>query len=114
MPNISDTISHTLFCVTEHVDYRITIGLLDSFSEWWHMPAFVACATTIAAFVLWIYHLDAAETPRWKGAPLALLRVSAWIVLLLSLLDISRTAEHEITFPSRVALLVDGLSLIHI
>ena len=108
MPNISDTISHTLFCVTEHVDYRITSGLLDSFSEWWHMPAFVACATTIAAFVLWIYHLDAAETPRWKGAPLALLRVSAWIVLLLSLLDISRTAEHEITFPSRVALLVDG------
>ena len=43
-----------------------------------------------------------------EECPLALLRVSAWIVLLLSLLDISRTAEHEITFPSRVALLVDG------
>jgi hypothetical protein len=106
--NIPDTIAHTLFCVTEHVDYRISSGLLDSFSEWWHMPALVACVATVAAFVLWAYHLDAAEIPRWKGAPLALLRIFAWIILLLGLLDISRTAEHEISFPSRVAVLVDG------
>ncbi len=106
--NIPDTIAHTLFCVTEHVDYRISSGFLDSFSEWWHMPALVASVATIAAFVLWVYHLDAAEIPRWKGAPLALLRIFAWIILLLGLLDISRTAEHEISFPSRVAVLVDG------
>ena len=108
MHNISDTIAHTLFCVTEHVDYRISSGLLDSFSEWWHMPALVACVATVAAFVLWIYHCDAAEIPRWKGVPLAMLRIFAWIILLLGLLDISRTAEHEISFPSRVAVLVDG------
>ena len=106
--NISDTIAHPLFCVTEHVDYRISSGLLNSFTEWWHMPALVACVATVAAFVLWTYHLDASELPRWKGAPLALLRTFAWIVLLLGLLDISRTAEHEISFPSRVAVLVDG------
>ena len=106
--NISDTIAHPLFCVTEHVDYRISSGLLNSFTEWWHMPALVACVATVAAFVLWTYHLDASELPRWKGAPLALLRIFAWIVLLLGLLDISRTAEHEISFPSRVAVLVDG------
>ena len=106
--NIPDPIGHTLFCVTEHVDYRISSALLNSFSEWWHMPALVACVAIVAAFVLWIYHLDAAEIPRWKGAPLALLRIFAWIILLLGLLDISRTAEHEISFPSRVAVLVDG------
>ncbi|HBU36871.1 MAG TPA: hypothetical protein DEB70_03595, partial [Planctomycetaceae bacterium] len=75
--NIPDTIAHILFCVTEHVDYRISSGLLDSFSEWWHMPALVACVATVTAFVLWVYHLDAAEIPRWKGAPLALLRIFA-------------------------------------
>ena len=106
--NIPDTISHTLFCVTEQVDYRVSSGFLDSLTEWWHMPALVACVATVAAFVLWIYHLDASEIPRWKGAPLALLRIFAWTVLLLGLLDIRRTAEHEISFPSRVAVLVDG------
>ena len=106
--NIPDTISHTLFCVTEQVDYRVSSGFLDSLTEWWHMPALVACVATVAAFVLWIYHLDASEIPRWKGAPLALLRISAWTVLLLGLLDIQRTAEHEISFPSRVAVLIDG------
>ncbi len=105
---ISDTLSRTLFCVTEQVDYRVSSGLLDSFTEWWHMPALVACVATVAVFILWIYHLDASEIPRWKGAPLALLRIFAWTVLLLGLLDISRTAEHEISFPSRVAVLVDG------
>ncbi len=106
--NIPDTISQTLFCVTEHIDYRVSSGLLDSFTEWWHMPALVACVAAVAAFILWIYHLDASEIPRWKGAPLALLRIFTWTVLLLGLLDISRTAEHEISFPSRVAVLVDG------
>lgn len=106
--NIPDTISHTLFCVTEQVDYRVSSGFLDSLTEWWHMPALVACVATVAAFVLWTYHLDASEIPRWKGAPLALLRISAWTVLLLGLLDIQRTAEHEISFPSRVAVLIDG------
>ena len=106
--NIPDTLSQTIFCVTEHVDYRVSSGLLDSLTEWWHMPALVACVATVAAFVLWIYHLDASEIPRWKGAPLALLRIFAWTVLLLGLLDIRRTAEHEISFPSRVAVLVDG------
>ena len=106
--NIPDTLSQTIFCVTEHVDYRVSSGLLDSFTEWWHMPALVACVAAVAAFILWTYHLDASEIPRWKGAPLALLRISAWTVLLLGLLDISRTAEHEISFPSRVAVLIDG------
>ena len=106
--NIPDTISHTLFCVTEQVDYRVSSGFLDSLTEWWHMPALVACVAAVAAFVLWTYHLDASEIPRWKGAPLALLRISAWTVLLLGLLDIQRTAEHEISFPSRVAVLIDG------
>ena len=48
---------------------------------------------------LWIYHHDAAEIPRWKGIPLAFLRIFAWTILLFGLLDMRRTAEHEITFP---------------
>ena len=98
----------TPFCVAERIEYRISSGLLDGFSEWWHMPVFVACIATVVGTVLWIYHHDAAEIPRWKGVPLAFLRIFAWSILLLGLLDMRRTAEHEITFPSKVAVLVDG------
>ena len=97
----------TPFCVAERIEYRISSGLLDSFSEWWHMPVLIACIATVMGAVLWIYHHDAAEIPRWKGVPLAFLRIFAWSILLLGLLDMRRTAEHEITFPSRVAVLVD-------
>jgi len=98
----------TPFCVAERIEYRISSGLLDGFSEWWHMPVLVACVATVIGAVLWIYHHDAAEIPRWKGVPLAFLRIFAWSILLLGLLDMRRTAEHEITFPSKVAVLVDG------
>jgi hypothetical protein len=107
--NIPDTIAHTLFCVTEHVDYRISSGLLDSFSGMVaHARSRGMCSNCRSIRIVGIITCDAAEIPRWKGAPLALLRIFAWIILLLGLLDISRTAEHEISFPSRVAVLVDG------
>ena len=104
---IPNTRFPTPFCVAERIEYRVSSGLLDSFSEWWHMPVFVACIATVVGTVLWIYHHDAAEIPRWKGIPLAFLRIFAWTILLFGLLDMRRTAEHEITFPSRVAVLVD-------
>ena len=105
---IPNTRVPTPFCVAERIEYRISSGLLDSFSEWWHMPVLIACIATVMGAVLWIYHHDAAEIPRWKGVPLAFLRIFAWSILLFGLLDMRRTAEHEITFPSKVAVLVDG------
>ncbi|MEY3032682.1 MAG: hypothetical protein RLZZ622_1157, partial [Planctomycetota bacterium] len=92
----------------ERVAYRISSGLIDGFTEWWQMPALVLGVGLVLAIVLWAYHHDAAGLPRWQGVPLAVLRVAAWSILLMALLDLRRTAEHEISFPSRVAVLVDS------
>ncbi len=97
-----------LLAAAERVAYRISSGLIDGFTEWWQMPALVLGIAAVLGVVLWAYHLDAAGLPRWQGVPLAVLRVAAWGVLLLALLDLRRTAEHEISFPSRVAVLVDA------
>ena len=91
----------------ERVAYRISSGLIDGFTEWWQMPALVLGVGLVLTVVLWAYHHDAAGLPRWQGMPLAALRVTALSILLLALLDLRRTAEHEISFPSRVAVLVD-------
>ena len=93
--------------VTEEIAYRVSSGLLDGFTEWWQMPALILGAAVLVVIVLWTYHHDAAGVPKWQGIPLAMLRMGAWGILLLALLDFRRTAEHEIRFPSRVAVLVD-------
>ena len=94
--------------VAEQVAYRFSSGLVDSFTEWWQMPALVLGVTAVLGLVLWIYHHDAAGVPRWQGVPLAVLRVGLLGILLVALLDLQRTAEHELQFPSRVAVLVDA------
>lgn len=107
--NMSSELILTLpIAAAERVAYRISSGLIDSFTEWWQMPALVLGVGLVLTFVLWAYHHDAAGLRRWQGVPLAVLRVSAWSILLLALLDLRRTAEHEISFPSRVAVLVDS------
>lgn len=92
---------------TEQVHHRITSGLVEGFSRWWEMPLFIAALAAIAAFVLWLYRRDAAELPRGVGVALAMLRLGACGALAAAYLDFERTAEHEVVFPSRVAVLVD-------
>ena len=94
--------------VSEQVAYRISSELVDSFTDWWQMPILVLGVTAVLSLVLWIYHHDAAGVPRWQGVPLAVLRVGFIGILLVALLDLQRTAEHELRFPSRVAVLVDS------
>lgn len=94
--------------VHEEVAYRLSSELLNGFTEWWQMPALVLGVAFVVVIVLWTYHHDAAGIPKWKGIPLAILRLGAWGILLLALLDFHKTAEHEIRFPSRVAVLVDS------
>jgi hypothetical protein len=97
-----------LLASSERVQHRITSGLIDGFSQWWQMPALVLAFAAIAAFVLWMYRRDAAELPRGVGIALAALRLGAVAAVAAAYLDFERTAEHEIVFPSRVAVLVDS------
>ena len=96
-----------LLAATEQVHHRITSTLVEGFAQWWQMPLLVAALAAIVAFVLWVYRRDAAELPRGSGGLLALLRLGALAALVAAYLDFERTAEHEVLFPSRVALLVD-------
>jgi len=97
-----------LLAASERVQHRITSGLVEGFSQWWQMPALVLAVAALAAFVLWMYRRDAVELPRGLGLLLAVLRLGAIAALVAAYLDLERRAEHEIVFPSRVAVLVDS------
>jgi len=98
----------SLFAATERVHHRVTSALVDGFSQWWQMPLLVLALAAIALFVLWMYRRDAAELPRGVGLVLAGLRLGALAALAAAYLDFERKAEHEILFPSRVAVVVDS------
>jgi hypothetical protein len=97
-----------LFAASERVEHRITSGLVEGFSQWWQMPALLLGVAALAAFIAWMYRRDAAELPWGFGALLAALRLGAVAALVAAYLDFERKAEHEVVFPSRVAVLVDS------
>ena len=98
----------SLLAATESVHHRITSTVVDGFSQWWQMPLLVLALAAVAVFVLWMYRRDAVEQPRGIGLLLAGLRLAALAAVAAAYLDFERTAEHEIVFPSRVAVLVDS------
>lgn len=98
----------SLFAASETVQHRISSALVDGFSQWWQMPALVVALAAIVVFVLWMYRRDARELSWGLGLLLAVLRIGAFTSLVAAYLDFERTAEHEIVFASRVAVLVDA------
>lgn len=92
----------------EAVKHRLSSALVEGFSQWWQMPLLVVGAVAVAVWVVSMYRRDAVELPRWLGAALAVLRLGAILALLAAFLDLERVAEHEVVFPSRVAVLVDS------
>lgn len=94
--------------LADAVEHRLTSRLLDGFDAWWQLPAAVAAAVALAAFVVWMVNRDAAELPRSLRGLLATLRLGAAAAVLAAVLDVQRIAEHELVFPSRVAVLVDS------
>jgi len=97
-----------LLASSERVQHRITSGLIDGFSQWWQMPTLILAVAASVVFVLWMIRRDAAELPRGVGLLLAALRLGAIAAIVAAYLDFERTTEHEIVFPSRVAVLVDS------
>jgi hypothetical protein len=106
MPNCPP--ASILFAATESVQHRISSTVVNGFSQWWQMPLLVVGLAVLAVFVLWMYRRDAVELPRGIGLFLAGLRLAALAAVAAAYLDFERIAEHEIVFPSRVAVLVDS------
>ncbi len=97
-----------LLAATESVQYRITSGLVDGFTEWWQLPALVGVVAAVVAFAVWMIRRDAAELPPGVAVLLAVLRLGAVAALVAAYLDLERRTEHELVSPSRVAVLIDS------
>lgn len=97
-----------LLAATESVQYRITSGLVDGFTEWWQMPALVGVVAAVVSFAVWMIRRDAAELSPAVAVLLAVLRLGAVAALVAAYLDLERRTEHEIVSQSRVAVLIDS------
>lgn len=93
---------------TDAVKHRVSSALVEGFSQWWQMPLLIAALVAVTAWVAWMYRRDAAELPRGVGLLLLGLRLGALATLAAAYLDLERIAEHEVVFPSRVAVVVDA------
>ena len=93
---------------TDGVKHRVSSALVEGFSQWWQMPLLIAVLVAVTAWVAWMYRRDAAELPRGIGLLLLGLRLGALATLAAAYLDLERIAEHEVVFPSRVAIVVDA------
>lgn len=103
-PGLTSTV---VFAASTAIRERIESVRLESLSQWWELPLMLCLATGILAYVAWLYRRDAAEVPRGLGILLAALRLAAFGCLAAAWLDIERSREQELVFPSRVAVLVD-------
>lgn len=78
-----------------------------SFSEWWQMPVLVLACVVVLAFVAYMYRRDSVELKPGVGVVLALLRLAAFVGVLLMYLDVEKRTETKVVHNSRVVLLVD-------
>jgi hypothetical protein len=102
------TSAFLLFAATDVTRQRLTSGRLEGFTEWWQGPLTLLVVLGVGAAVVWLYRRDSAELSPRLAAGLALLRVAAMLCLLAAWLDFERRTEHELIFPSRVAVLIDS------
>ena len=105
MPSLPNVLC---LAATDVVKHRVSSALLEGFSQWWQMPLLVAVLVAVTAWVAWMYRRDAAELPRGIGLLLLGLRLGALATLAAAYFDLERIAEHEVVFPSRVAVVVDA------
>jgi hypothetical protein len=97
-----------LLAATDVTRQRLTSGRLEGFTEWWQGPLTLIAVVGVGFLTVWLYRRDSVELSPRLAAGLATLRVAALLSLLAAWLDFERRSEHELIFPSRVAVLIDS------
>ncbi|HZZ30272.1 MAG TPA: VWA domain-containing protein [Pirellulales bacterium] len=80
---------------------------MQSFTEWWQMPLLVLVCAFVLGFVAYMYRRDSIELKPGLGMLLAVLRLAAFLGVLLMYLDVQKRSETKVIHNSRVVLLVD-------
>lgn len=75
--------------------------------QWWQWILVALICTAVLAFVIYWYRRDSVELTKQTGWALALLRLTAFVGLLLFFLQLDKRTEQRIVRNSRVAVLVD-------
>ncbi len=86
---------------------RYQFSQLQSFSEWWQMPLLVLISLAVIAFVIYMYRRDSVELRPGIGVFLAVLRIAAYVGLLVFYLDLQKWSEQKELQNSRVLMVVD-------
>ncbi|HEY2827134.1 MAG TPA: hypothetical protein VGJ04_05995 [Pirellulales bacterium] len=86
---------------------RYEVSRVQSFTEWWQMPLLVLVCAVVLVFVAYMYRRDSAELMSGMGVVLAVLRLAAFVGVLLMFLDVQKRTETKVVHNSRVVLLVD-------
>ena len=66
-----------------------------AFSEWWQVPLLVLACLAVVAFVAWMYRRDSVELRPGVGVFLAVMRLAAFVGLLLFYLGLEKWAEQK-------------------
>ena len=85
----------------------IELGRAQAMNEWWHWLALLLVCLILLAFVIMTYRRDSQELPLPMRLLLTLLRLTAFVGLLVFFLQIEKRTEQRITRNSRVSVLVD-------
>ncbi len=80
---------------------------LEVMDQWWHWLIFVAVLVAVFGYVIYWYRRDWHELPKALGWTLLLLRLTAFVGIVVFFMDLQRRSEQRVVRPSRVAVLVD-------
>lgn len=80
---------------------------LQSMTQWWHWLALLGLVLVTLVFVVFLYRRDGFEMGRGKRWALVLLRVAAFVGVLVFFFDLEKRSRREVVKNSRAILLVD-------
>ena len=83
------------------------VSRLHAMTQWWHWLVLAGICFVIASYLVLLYRKDTVELPKGTRILLILLRLTAFVGLLIFFLDIEKRTERKQTTPSRVAIMVD-------
>ena len=83
------------------------VSMLERMDQWWHWMLLATVCLAIVAYVAVLYRRDSVELSIGKRWLLCLLRVAAFVGLLVFFFDIEKRSERRVVNNSRLAMMVD-------